>query len=253
MPAIIVTGASRGIGKALAEILLSKSEDTKLVVTARSLDPLKELSSKYGEARVAFVEGDISSALVSKKLVATAVERFGGISGIVVNAGVLEPVSQLDDLDVEAWKKLFDVNFFSAVQLVHDAIPELRKSSGQVIFVSSGASTSGYSGWGAYGSSKAAMNHFALTLSTHEPKISSISIAPGVVDTAMQSDIRTKFNEAMGSEAAQKFVTLKETGALLAPEYPATIFANLLLRGIPAELNGKYLRYSDAPLESFTE
>ncbi|CDK27534.1 unnamed protein product [Kuraishia capsulata CBS 1993] len=252
MPAIIVTGASRGIGKALAEIILSKSNDTKLVVTARSLEPLKALVTKYGVDRVAFVEGDISSEEVSKKLVSTAVTKFGGISGIVLNAGVLEPVTQLDELDVNAWKKLFDINFFSAVQLVHDAIPELRRTSGQVIFVSSGASTSGYSGWGAYGSSKAALNHFALTLSTHEPKISSISIAPGVVDTAMQSDIRTRFNEAMG-DAVKKFVSLKETGALLNPEYPATIFANLLLRGIPAELNGKYLRYSDEPLKSFTE
>lgn len=64
---------------------------------------------------------------------------------------------------------------------VKESIPELRKSDGRVIFVSSGAAVVGYKGWGAYGASKAAMNHLSMTIAVEEPNITSIAIRPGVI------------------------------------------------------------------------
>lgn len=64
---------------------------------------------------------------------------------------------------------------------VKESITELRKSKGRVIFVSSGAAVTGYQGWGAYGASKAAMNHLSITLAAEEPDITSIAIRPGVM------------------------------------------------------------------------
>lgn len=70
------------------------------------------------------------------------------------------------------------------------AIPILHESYGCVVFTSSGASTGAYSTWGAYGASKAAINHFARQLAVEEPKVISIAVRPGVVDTDMQRQIR---------------------------------------------------------------
>lgn len=83
----------------------------------------------------------------------------------MLNAGILEPLSHISDTGssdqpaLQEWKELFDVNFFSVVQTLQFALPYLRKESkGRVVFVSSGAATKGYVGWGAYSASKAALN-----------------------------------------------------------------------------------------------
>ncbi|ODQ62115.1 hypothetical protein WICANDRAFT_60179 [Wickerhamomyces anomalus NRRL Y-366-8] len=252
MGVIILTGASRGIGAVMADILL-KNKENNLVAVARSEGPLRNLKIKYGEERVATVVGDLSEASVAKKIIDTAITQFGRIDSIIANAGVLQPVAQIKDVDIDQWKKLFDVNFFSIVSLVSLALPELRKTKGHVVLVSSGASTKSYDGWGAYGASKAAINHFAIQLAGEEPDVSIVSVAPGVVDTQMQVDIREKFGQNMTPEGLKRFTDLKSNNELLDPSVPGTIFANLAQRGFSKEINGKYLRYNDPLLESYTK
>jgi NAD(P)-dependent dehydrogenase (short-subunit alcohol dehydrogenase family) len=89
-----------------------------------------------------------------------AVSNVGPIDGLVLNAGMLEPLSRVSDSNtsLELWKKHFDVNFFSLVTAVQAALPALRKSEGRIVFVSSGAAVKGTAGWGPYNASKAAMN-----------------------------------------------------------------------------------------------
>lgn len=127
----------------MADILL-KNKENNLVAVARSEGPLRNLKIKYGEERVATVVGDLSEASVAKKIIDTAITQFGRIDSIIANAGVLQPVAQIKDVDIDQWKKLFDVNFFSIVSLVSLALPELRKTKGHVVLVSSGASTKSY-------------------------------------------------------------------------------------------------------------
>lgn len=105
---------------------------------------------------------------------------------------------------------------------------------------SSGAATNAYSTWGAYGASKAALNHLALTLATEEPSLTTISIRPGVVDTDMQKSIREIHHESMDEKDRAKFAELKETGGLLKPEQPGHVMARLVLDA-PNELNGQFL------------
>lgn len=121
-----------------------KDQDTKIVAVARSEEPLNNLKIKYGEERVATVAGDLSDPSVSKNAIDLAIEKFGQIDSIIANAGVLHPVAQIKDAKIEEWRKLFDVNFFSIVSLVSQALPYLRKSKGNVVLVSSGASTKSY-------------------------------------------------------------------------------------------------------------
>lgn len=120
------------------------------------------------------------------------------------------------------------------------ALPALRKAKGRILFTSSGASISGYHGWGAYGASKAALNHLALTLSVEEPDVTSISVRPGVVDTEMQRDVREKHFETMQETDVAKFHTLHKDGKLLRPDQPGNVMAKLVLNGSNA-LSGKFL------------
>ncbi|KAK6456201.1 glucose/ribitol dehydrogenase [Scheffersomyces xylosifermentans] len=249
----IVTGASRGIGNAIARIILEKGTSNKVVAVARSGNALKQLAEDFGADRVEIVVGDVTDPETSKKAVELAVSKFGQLNSVIANAGVLEPVGTIEQIEISDWKKLYDVNFFSIVQLVKVSLKELRKTKGNVLAVSSGASVKAYSGWHAYGSSKAALNHFISSVAAEEKDISALSIAPGVVATSMQQDIREKFGQNMEPDALKKFVDLHKNNELLAPEVPATVYANLALQGWSKDIDGKYLRFDDKILSSYAQ
>lgn len=120
-------------------------------------------------------------------------------------------------------------------------LPALRRTSGRIIFTSSGAAMNAYTGWGAYGASKAALNHLALTLGAEEPGVTTISIRPGVVDTDMQRDIREVHGPSMKEQDVARFNRLHQEGGLLKPEQPGHVIAKLALDA-PKELTGRFLR-----------
>lgn len=117
-------------------------------------------------------------------------------------------------------------------------IPHLRASHGRVIFTSTGASVTGYKGWGLYGASKAACNHLGMTLARQEPAITSVSVRPGMVDTQMQSELRAGLIEGM-EEDGQRLKDAYYSGKLLKPEQPAAVISNLALRA-DSRLSGKF-------------
>jgi NAD(P)-dependent dehydrogenase (short-subunit alcohol dehydrogenase family) len=106
---------------------------------------------------------------------------------------------------------------------------------------SSGAAENAYSSWGAYGASKAAVNHMAMTLKNEEPDITTVSIRPGVVDTAMQQDVRDVYLKNMDKKDQQKFRSAKIDGKLLPPDKPGNVIAQLAVKA-PRELSGLFLR-----------
>ncbi|KAH0564914.1 hypothetical protein GP486_001698 [Trichoglossum hirsutum] len=239
---IIVTGASRGIGLAVAQYLLraSASASHKVVAVARSQGPLETLRCQYPD-QVQVVSGDVADSAVGKKAVELALEKWGRLDSLVLNHGALGAVGRVGDVEIEAWKRAFDANFFSVVAFVKEALCHLRRWHGRIIITSSGAAVTGYSTWGAYGASKAAVNHLALTLSNEEELITSVSVRPGVVDTEMQREIRELHSTTMDYNDAMRFRALKEQGQLLKPEQPGHVIAKLALDA-PKELSGKFLR-----------
>ncbi|KAI9731838.1 MAG: hypothetical protein M1818_007703 [Claussenomyces sp. TS43310] len=234
---IILTGASRGIGLSTAHYLLKNSH--KLVVVARSAQPLADLKTQY-PGQVETVAADLSDFSVAEKVTSLALKSFSRIDGLILCHGVLEPITRVSETNAEEWRKAFDVNFFSAVAFAKAVIPSLRESHGRIVLVSSGAATTAYGTWGAYGSSKAALNHLASTLKSEEPNITTMAIRPGVVDTAMQQAIRNTHSEKMDKKDADKFNGLHRDGGLLRPEQPGNVMARLVL-GAPKELSGKAL------------
>ncbi|KAI9820306.1 MAG: hypothetical protein M1827_005928 [Pycnora praestabilis] len=248
---IILTGASRGIGLAIAHYLLHSPHSCNLIVLARGKGPLEDLRSQYPN-QVQVLTGDLSDFSLGQQAVDLALKRWGQLDGLVVNHAMVEPVKRIADVEIEEWKSAFDVNYFSAISLVKAAIPALRKSHGRIVLTSSGAAVGAYSTWGAYGSSKAALNHLALTLAVEEPDITSMAIRPGVVDTQMQRDLREVHHKTMDAKDAEKFASLKKDGGLLRPDQPGNVMAKLVLEA-PKELNGNFLSWNDKDLAAFQE
>ncbi len=246
---IILTGASRGVGLAVAHYLLRESH--KLVVVARTEKALRELEKQYND-QVEVVVGDLADLSLGQKAVDAATDRWQRLDGLIVNHGVLDPVKRLADSSAEEWRTAYDVNFFSAVSMAKAALEPLRNSKGRMVFTSSGAATNAYVTWGAYGSAKAAMNHLAMTIANEEKDITAISVRPGVVDTDMQRDIREKHNNAMTATDAKKFAELKSSGSLLRPEQPGNVMARLVLDA-PKELSGKFVQWNGEEVKAFQD
>ncbi|KAH7077992.1 hypothetical protein BKA63DRAFT_410546 [Paraphoma chrysanthemicola] len=250
---IILTGASRGIGLAIAHHLLSRQH--KLVLISRTHSALDNLHYQYGSERVEVLAGDLADPSLAAKAVELAKERWGRLDALVVNHGTLEPVKKVADSTVEEWKGAFGINVFSAVGLIQASLPLLRASHGRIILTSSGAAVSAYQGWGAYGAGKAVLNHLALTLSVEEAEVTTISVRPGVVDTEMQREIREVHHDSMSEKDRIKFAGLKTDGGLLRPEQPGHVIAKLAVaegqdfRG----LSGKFLNWNDQSLSMYQE
>ncbi|KAJ4266263.1 hypothetical protein NW762_004246 [Fusarium torreyae] len=244
----IVTGASKGLGAAIARYLLSQSH--KVVITARSSEPLESLKKSHPD-QVQFIAGDIVEPQLPTKLVDLAVSSFGKVDGLVVNHGILAP-KKFADTNLEEWKKIYDINVFSGIALAQAAIQELRKSKGCIVWVSSGAATKQYAAWSSYGSSKAVYNSISAHIALEEPDITSVAIAPGRVDTGMQGVLRAEGKESMNKTQYDSFVEAKEKGTLLKPEQPGHVMAKFAADPLK-DLSGKFFSWNSPEVEAYQE
>lgn len=240
MKTVIVTGASRGLGLAIAKALLSSK--VNVIAVVRDKSSLAELSGQYTDT-LAIVEGDVRNASTIESA-ASAAEHLGSLDGVVYNAGVLDPVSKVANADANAWKELFDINLFSIVASLPVWLPMLRSSKGRIIMISSGAAVSSYQGWSAYGCSKAAMNHLAQDLGVEEPDVTTVAVRPGVIDTDMQKSIREQHGSVMNPDNHAKFTSLKADGGLVEPETVSKVIAQMSL-SLPHDQSGKFIQWSD--------
>ncbi|KAG0297945.1 hypothetical protein BGZ96_003924 [Linnemannia gamsii] len=253
-PTLIITGASRGIGRSIA-LLAIQNLGANVIGVARSQAALQELSNHIEtdlqlKDRFKFVVGDVTVESTAAEVVDVASKSWGGrLDGLVLNAGVLEPLAPIAKTEVKDWKHNFDVNFFSIITLVQHALPALRESKGRVVFVSSGAAVNAYYGWGAYCASKAALKMFGESLAMEESDITVISIRPGVVDTDMQAVIRREGVTGMIPTQHARFVDLHTSKKLLHPDQPGHVIASLAVKA-PSSISGKFFSWDDEELEA---
>jgi NAD(P)-dependent dehydrogenase (short-subunit alcohol dehydrogenase family) len=184
MPHALITGASAGLGRALA-IELAKQHWT-LTIDARRSEPLERVADELaGLTEVRAVPGDVADPAHREALVAAAGEQ-GPVDLLVNNASDLgdSPLPRLRDLQAAAYERVWRVNVLAPHQLVQALLPRLSPSA-VVVNVSSDAGAEHYEGWGGYGSSKAALDHQTATWAVEEPGFTWYSIDPGDMRTAM--------------------------------------------------------------------
>ncbi|MFJ3668771.1 SDR family NAD(P)-dependent oxidoreductase [Streptomyces sp. NPDC090106] len=182
MPVAIITGASKGLGRALAGALAALGWD--LVLDARNAEALRETAAEL-PTRVTAVPGDVADARHRAELVAAA-WRLGGVDLLVSNASALgaEPLVRLDGLPLEGLRRALEVNVVAALGLVQEALPLLRAArEGAVIAVSSDAAAEAYETWGGYGASKAALDQLVAVLGAEEPGLRVWAVDPGDMAT----------------------------------------------------------------------
>ncbi len=182
---VIVTGASTGIGRALA-ILLARKYGARLVLNARSEEDLKETArlvlQEGGQAEC--IIGDIASEELCSNMVETAISRFGGVELLVNNAG-LAIAGPVPALTVNDWRRVFEVNFFSALNLTYGVLPRfLEQGRGKIVNVASVAGKVAFPGSVCYASSKFAMTGMSEGLAAEfAGKLDIITVCPGWVRT----------------------------------------------------------------------
>lgn len=182
----IITGASTGIGRALA-IRLAERHKAKLVLTARTAEDLEKTKSlveaKGGQAIC--VAGDIASPDIQKEVVERCLGEFGGIDLLVNNAGLARP-GLVKDLTPETWRQVFEVNFFAALQCTYLVLPHFVKQNyGKLVNVSSVAGKVAFSGSVCYSASKFAMTAMSegMAAELSANNIDVLTVCPGWVRT----------------------------------------------------------------------
>lgn len=234
---LVLTGASRGIGKALA-VELAK-EGVNLVLGARSNEKLNltaEACRDHG-VKATCISGDVSSSNVAQELVHVAIE-FGDFYGFIHAAGVLMPGPAVWELNKSQFKEVMDASVTAAHQLIRHAVPNLLwRGDGLAVFFGSGAADRAQPGIGAYCAAKAAEEHLARQLAAEAPPITTIIWRPGIVETRMQVDARNSEGHS-ADKLKSVFKPWKEEGLLMTPEESARGLVNFL-KGNPRKFNGK--------------
>lgn len=180
----LITGASRGLGLALARALAKQGWN--LIIDARSALPLEEASRELSQhTNVAALAGDIYDARHRFSLAEVARE-LGGIDAVINNAGTLgsSPLPPLLEYPLESLEYVFRVNVVAQLGVLQ-AVWDQLKQGAVVINVTSDAAVEAYEGWGGYGTSKAALEQMTSVLAAENPRIHFYSVDPGDMRTEM--------------------------------------------------------------------
>ncbi|MGI8799551.1 MAG: SDR family NAD(P)-dependent oxidoreductase [Pseudonocardia sp.] len=183
MPTALITGASRGLGRALAADLAAAG--WRLVVDARTAADLSEAMAGWPDALA--LPGDVANEAHRRELVEAA---GPAIDLLVLNASTLgqTPLPALADYRIDELRATVETNTIAPLRLVQLALPALRAATGRVLTISSDAAVEGYPGWGGYGASKAALDQLARVLGAEEPDLRVYAVDPGDMRTQMQAD-----------------------------------------------------------------
>lgn len=186
----IVTGASRGIGKAAALRLAAAGANVALL--ARSTREIEATAAEIGPRAMARA-CDVSDGASVAEAAAAVTARWGGTDILVNNAGLIEPIARIEDTDPAAWHQVIAVNLMGPLYAIRAVLPGMKARGGGVIInISSGAATNAMEGWSHYCASKAGL--LMLTQCVHKEEAESgvrcVGLSPGTVATDMQVAIK---------------------------------------------------------------
>jgi NAD(P)-dependent dehydrogenase (short-subunit alcohol dehydrogenase family) len=226
----LVTGASRGIGRAVALALAQNG--AHVVVAARTIGALEELDDEIrkGGGKATLLQMDLSKGEKIDQLGPTLFQRWGKLDIFVGNAGILGPLSPLHHVTEDAWNSVIDINLSANWRLIRTLDPLLKRAeAGRAVFLTSAAATGKYAYWGPYAVSKAGLEAlvktYAYELADTPVRVNLVN--PGPVRTAMRA----------------KAFPGEDQSTLPAPEELVPMFLEFVS---PAcELNGRVVNFSD--------
>ncbi|NBH02239.1 SDR family oxidoreductase [Amycolatopsis sp. SID8362] len=179
LPLALVTGASRGIGAAVAHQL---APTHRLLLGGRDAEALSALAKELPGAKPWPVD------LTDPASLERAVAGIDALDVLVHSAGVAR-LGRVEEASAAVWRENFEVNTLAVVELTRLLLPALRTARGHVVVINSGAGRNARPGWSPYAASKFAVRAFADALREEEPDIRVTSIYPGRTDTPMQQEI----------------------------------------------------------------
>ncbi|MBO8172381.1 MAG: (S)-benzoin forming benzil reductase [Bacillaceae bacterium] len=233
MNVFIITGTSRGLGEAIATRLAEQEDHYLFCISRNKSEKLRSIPSD----RVQYFEYDLSRPDGIPALMERIFEKIDETSvrtiHLINNAGVLTPIKPIDRADSRDIMQNMMVNLAAPILLTSEFVRRTRKWNVDkcVLNISSGAGKHPYDGWSCYCSSKAGLDMFTRCVSLEQQDqkypVKVLSLAPGVVDTAMQTLIRSTRKEDF--RHVDRFIKLKEEGELRTTDEVAAKIADLLM------------------------
>ena len=242
---IAITGASSGIGKALADIALASG--ASVAVCARNISKLQVSFAKDLTENLLLVQADVAKEDDCKAFIDTITAKWGDIDILINNAG-MSMRAMFDDVDVKVLKELMDVNFWGTVYATKFALPYIKQSKGTIVGVSSIAGYRGLPARTGYSSSKFAMQGFLESLRTEllHSGVNVMWASPGftasnIRNVALGADGNTQKETPLAEDklmSAEQCATIiydaidkRKRSVVMTPQGKATVFLNKLFPG----------------------
>ena len=215
----IITGASQGLGRAIAEAYLAQGASVLLV--ARSQKTLEQTAAElhplatYMDQKVEWLCGDVGDADSCQVVARRAIERLPSFQILVNNAGIYGPMGAIEDVDWNEWLEAMRINLFGTVAMCRAAIPHLRAQGyGKIINLSGGGATAPLPRISAYAASKAAVVRLTETFAEElkEAHVDVNSIAPGALNTRLLEQVLQAGPERVGSDFYRRSLKQRDEG-----------------------------------------
>ena len=221
----LVTGASRGIGEAIATELAARG--VRVVITARDAEALRLVAEKLSAhgAAVDAIPADIAEPAQAEAMVWSAIEQLGQVDLFVSNAAVLEPIAPVWEADLSSVERAFQVNLLGPWRCLQVLLPRMiRRGRGTIAAISSSSARQAFSGLGSYCASKAAFEqlHLVAARDCARAGVDVKVIWPGGVDTDMQAQLRS---DAFPAAASAREVA--DRGLLRDPQEVARLIVDV--------------------------
>jgi NAD(P)-dependent dehydrogenase (short-subunit alcohol dehydrogenase family) len=184
---VLITGASRGLGLALARALAARG--WRLIIDARGADALADAHAELARAtQVIAIPGDVTDA-AHRRALAEAAREFGGLDAVINNASILGPSPQPNLLDypLDILEQVYRTNVLAPLGLLQE-LREYLHTNACVLNITSDAGSEAYPGWGGYGSSKAAFEQLSAILAAENPGLRIYWVDPGDMNTQMHQE-----------------------------------------------------------------
>ena len=188
---LIITGASQGIGEATARLFAKLGANVALI--ARSKEKIEKISSDInlnGGKSIA-IQCDVSNQDEVENAIKLTLKSYNAIDILIGNAGVINPIQNIAEMDISDFDKVIDVNIKGVWYGIKAVLPHM-KNGGTIITIGSGAASNALEGWSHYCTSKAAVHHLSscLDLEMRKDLIRALVLSPGTVATEMQEIIK---------------------------------------------------------------